>query len=422
MHSHRPLIAALALALGLSACSSSASKPAAPTGSGTGASSTTSPNPASTTGGSASSGRPGIHHVFVIVLENEPSAATFGSPQDDPYLATTLPAEGALLQNYYGVGHNSAGNYIGFLSGQPPNPSTQGDCASGFNDFPASPGPETWAGASAIEPGAGCVYPASVEALPNQLTTKGLTWKAYMEDMGNDAGRDGTQGSVCGHPAVNTQDRTEVASQGDGYAARHNPFVYFHSVIDDAVQCAHVVPLGTTSGSMPASDTSHATGLAADLRSVATTPNLAWVSPDLCDDGHDYPCTNETAAGPNRLANIDNFLNQWVPLITGSAAFRKDGLLEITFDEAQFGEDSTSCCNEAAGPASSTPGINGPGGGKTGTILISPFIKPGTVVTTSFNHYSSLASLEDIFGLSRLGNAQTVPTTFGTEVFTAAKT
>jgi hypothetical protein len=43
---------------------------------------------------------PRVRHVFFIVLENEDYASTFGEPSADPYLATTLPAEGALLQDY----------------------------------------------------------------------------------------------------------------------------------------------------------------------------------------------------------------------------------------------------------------------------------------------------------------------------------
>jgi hypothetical protein len=38
-----------------------------------------------------------------------------------------------------------------------------------------------------------------------------------------------------------------------------------------------------------------------------------------------------------------------------------------------------------------------PGGGDTGTVLISPLIKPGTVTSTFYNHYSTLRTLEDLF-------------------------
>ncbi len=38
-----------------------------------------------------------------------------------------------------------------------------------------------------------------------------------------------------------------------------------------------------------------------------------------------------------------------------------------------------------------------PGGGDTGTVLISSFIKPGTVSSTDYNHYSWLRTMEDLF-------------------------
>jgi Phosphoesterase family len=41
-----------------------------------------------------------------------------------------------------------------------------------------------------------------------------------------------------------------------------------------------------------------------------------------------------------------------------------------------------------------------PGGGDTGSVLISPFIKPGTTSSVYYNHYSWLATMEDIFGVS----------------------
>ncbi|MBN9375083.1 MAG: hypothetical protein J0I40_06775 [Cellulomonas sp.] len=53
-----------------------------------------------------------------------------------------------------------------------------------------------------------------------------------------------------------------------------------------------------------------------------------------------------------------------------------------------------------------------PGGGITGSVLISPLIKPGTVSTTSYNHYSWLRTMEDIFQVSE-GTA-TAPLAAGT--------
>jgi len=353
-----------------------------------------------------------VHHVFVIVLENEGYAATFGQPASDPYLATTLPSEGAELVNYYGIGHASNDNYIALVSGQAPNPSNQTDCQV-FADFPSS---------STLLPGgqitgSGCVFPTTVPTVADQLDAAHLTWKAYMQDMGNVPSR---EPAVCAHPAVGAPDATQRAVPGDGYATRHDPFVYFHTIIDDTALCdARVVPLGTTTGALPSTAPSGTTGLATDLASVATTPNLSFITPDLCSDGHDVPCVNTTGAA-TAGANIDAFLSTWVPRITGSPAFRKDGLLIVTFDEADLvgpGADASACCNEKPGPAAAQPGGFGPGGGRTGTVLLSPFIAGGTVSRTPYNHFSTLATIESIFGLARLGQAATTTSTYGTDVF-----
>jgi len=354
---------------------------------------------------------PAIHHVFVIVLENESSSSTFGNPAADPYLAQTLPARGAFLENYFATGHESNDNYISLISGQPPNPDSQADCPV-FGDF---------VGALTLpdgtESGIGCVYPASVPNIGTQLTAAGLTWKGYEEDMGNDPNR---ETAACGHPAVGAVDETQKAEAGDGYATRHDPFVYFHSVIDNQVYCdAHVVALGSPKGVMPAAALRGETGLATDLTSTAKTPNLSLITPNLCNDGHDYPCTNQPS-GASALADIDSFLETWVPKITSSPAYRKDGLLEIVFDEGS-NSDTSSCCGEAPGPSSPLPGITGIGGGRVGAVLLSPFIKPGTVSGTSYNHYSSLATWESFFGLARLADAASVPSVMGSDVFTATK-
>jgi hypothetical protein len=352
-----------------------------------------------------------VRHVFVIMLENEGYDSAFADPSQDPYLAKTLVRRGALLENYYAVGHSSLDNYIAFISGQPPNPDTQGDCVDGFVTFARQAHLIAWKGATDIQEGSGCVYPPEVQTLVGQLAEHGFTWKAYMQDMGNQPGRDGTVGSTCGHPALNGPDRAIDAAKGDGYVTRHDPFVYFQSIIDNIASCDHhVVPLGSPAGTMPKSDTVGVTGLASDLRSASSTPNFSFISPNLCEDGHDYPCGNEPTPGPSALADIDGFLKVWVPLITASPAFKANGLLLITFDE---GTSQSACCGEVPGPTNSAPGGNGgPGGGRVGAVLLSPFIKPGTVVATPLNHYSALASFEDLFGLPRLGDAQTVTTTF----------
>jgi len=41
-----------------------------------------------------------------------------------------------------------------------------------------------------------------------------------------------------------------------------------------------------------------------------------------------------------------------------------------------------------------------PGGGDTGSVLISPYITPGTSTTVDYNHYSWLRTMEDLFDVS----------------------
>ncbi|TJY63184.1 phosphoesterase [Sinimarinibacterium sp. CAU 1509] len=352
-------------------------------------------DPASNGGNTSQAAK--IGHVFVIVLENKDFVDSFGPDSLAPYLAQTLPAQGAMLENYYGVAHNSLGNYIAMISGQGPNIATQADCIL-FQDFVGA-APGTLHPTQAI--GQGCVYPASVPSLPDQFRERGnLSWKGYMEDMGNDPAR---EAATCAHPSVNSVDGTQAAAETDHYATRHNPFMYFHSVIDDQAYCdERVVNLEV---------------LRDDLKQIATTPNFSFITPSLCHDGHDSPCVNGEAGG---LVSSNEFLETWVPQILASPAFKKDGLLVVTFDEAEnFTTDASACCS--GGPTLNTPlpGITGLGGGRVGAVLLSPFIEPGTVSQVEYNHYSFLHSVQDFFGLSYLGFADDdAATTFGADVFT----
>jgi hypothetical protein len=344
--------------------------------------------------GPATAAPPKINHVWVIVLENKDYSETFGPDTKAPYLAQQLTQSGQLVQNYYATSHLSLGNYITMISGQAPNPQTQADCNFGFNDIvPGTIGPDGQA------VGQGCVYPAAVKTVANQLEDKGLTWRGYMEDMGNTPGAPAT----CRHPAIGAQDDTQSARASDQYAARHNPFVYFHSIIDSPTCAKNDVPLDQ---------------LTTDVKSAATTPNFGFITPDLCNDAHDETCAD---GGPGGLTAADAFLRKWVPVILGSPGFADSGMLIITFDEAESGS-SDACCGEPSGPNTPSPGINGPGGGRIGAVVLSPFVQGGSVNKTEYNHYSLLRSVEDLFGLDHLGYAgQSGLPAFSDDVFNAKK-
>ncbi len=403
-------------------------------------------------GGPAPVTQQSIRHVFVLTMENKNFTDTFGTSKQDPYFKQ-LATQGAILTEYYGTGHVSLDNYISMMSGQPSTLETQSDCFQGFNDVVAD-------GSDAANPkvlktkdGKGCVYPATVKTLANQLDEQSLTWEGYMGDMGNDPTR---ESATCGHPAIGAIDKTQAAQaptvdvpDGDQYATRHNPFVYFHSIIDNQSYCdAHVVNLESQ--------------LEKDLQAIETTPNFVFVTPNLCDDGHDGDGTGAAGKGcvngdPGGLATIDAFLKKWVPLIQASPAYQKDGLIIINFDESadtSLAGSSTdpgtgkttytinlpgqACCGQKTGPNVTRPGDSiipasatleyklhyvGVGGDRTGAVLLSKWIAPGTVSYTQYNHYSLLRSLENIFQTNGyLGYADDASlTTFGDDIFTNLK-
>ena len=328
-----------------------------------------------------------VRHVFVIVLENKEFAETFGPGQAfTPYLQA-LARQGALIPNYFGIGHSSADNYIAMVSGQPPTTDSKNDCADPLRSV------GTAADANGVAQANGCEYPAQFQTVGDQLSASGLSWRAYAENMP----------SPCS---------TAHDAPGD-YARKHNGFVFFDSVMLSAECASSEVPFSATSDR-----------LASDL-AAGSVGSVNYVFPNECEDGHS-DCTHSNpvpvvGAEADELGQADAFLHHYVPLITGSPAYRDGGLLLITWDE---GDDPFGCCGEPAqDPDGSYPGGEagspGTGGGQVGAVALSPFIAPGTVASGTYNHYSMLASIEDAFGLGRLGEAR-LPgtTTFGSDLYT----
>jgi len=326
-----------------------------------------------------------VGHVWVIVLENKEYAETFGPGRAfAPYLTQTLPEQGALVPNYFGTGHSSADNYIAMIAGQPPTTQSKGDCPDPLTTLPAT------SDANGVAQGGGCVYPANFKTIGDQLRRRHLSWKAYAQNMP----------TPC----------SLVHDAPGNYARKHNPFPFFLSVRENGSCGKDDVPL---------------TQLPHDLKHHPG--RVSFIFPDECSDGHS-DCTAKGTVTPaeeqaDELVQADAFLKEWVPRITATRAFHADGLLAIVWDE---GDESRACCGEpGTDPDGSSPGgiegIPGEGGGQTGAVLLSPFIKPGTVSEASYNHYSLLASIEGFFGLGRLGETH-LPgtTTFGRDIFTAA--
>ena len=177
--------------------------------------------------------------------------------------------------------------------------------------------------------------------IADQVESSGRSWKGYLESMP----------SSC------------YVGDAYPYMQKHNPFIYYNDVRTNPARCAeHVVPF---------------TQLSTDLVN-GTVPNLAWITPNMCNDMHD--CS--IATGDAWLANV-------VPGILASSAFQNGGVLFITWDE---GESSAGCCGNAAG-------------GQVATLVIAPNGVAGFRSTIAETHYSLLRTIEDAWGLSALGQA-----------------
>jgi hypothetical protein len=290
-----------------------------------------------------------IKHVFVVSLASSGYDAAFGTTPQMPYLATTLRPQGTLLSGYELLDTAALPNSIAAIGGQPPNAATRADCP----DYGK------------------CVYPAETLTLADQLGIAQFSWRAYMESMVNP--ETGAPDS-CVYPQPGAPEATATG----GYAPRLNPFVYFHSLLDLG-DCA--------SDDVPFSE------LEKDLKTVESTPNYSYISPNLCDAGVSGQCP---AGAPDGASGADAFLATLVPKILASPAYKRDGLLIVSFGQA----------NPAPiDPATGAPATVTGDPLKAGALLVSQFVSPGSTDAVAYDPYSLLRSTEDLFGLSHLERA-----------------
>jgi phosphatidylinositol-3-phosphatase len=132
-------------------------------------------------------------------------------------------------------------------------------------------------------------------ALPDQLESAHISWRAYMEGLPRACYRGASAG---------------------GYVKKHDPFMYFAQLASDPDRCRRVVALSR---------------LATDLR-AGRLPAFVWITPNLCDDGHDC------------ATSADSFLARLVPHML--AVLGPHGVLAVVWDE---GTSDSGCCARAAG-------------------------------------------------------------------------
>jgi outer membrane biosynthesis protein TonB len=308
-----------------------------------------------------------IKHVFLISLVSSGYQAAFGTTGSTmPYLNGTLRPKGLLLSNYSVLSEATTPNGVAAISGQPPNAATKTDCPT-LVEFPST----ATTNSTGVLAGEGCVWPVATNTIAGQLSVGGFTWKAYLEGM-----KDPTTGEPanCVYPGPEEEEVIELG----GYANRLNPFTHFHSLLDVG-ECSE--------GDVPITE------LKKDLKSEAKTPNFSYISPGLCKAGVTGQCPEGAPTGP---AATDEWLAEVVPQILESPAYKKDGLLVISF--GGLNPPAPPAEGETAPPAPPNPL-------KTGAVLMSKFITKGSNDAAPYNPYSLLRSTEELFGLKLLAKA-----------------
>jgi hypothetical protein len=236
-------------------------------------------------------------HVVWVVMENRAYSQIIGSPSA-PFI-NRLASRCGLATRFSAETHPSLPNYIAMTSG-----STQGITD---DDGPGS-------------------HPLNARSIFSQVGRRG--WRSLQESMP----------SSC------------ALRDGDGYAVRHNPAVYYTNL--RAACRANDVPLDAT-------------------------PNLAarftFVTPNLCNDMHD--CDVSTG---------DAWLKRFLPKVFSSRQYRAGRTaVFLTWDE-----DDHSSANHIA------------------TLVLARSVKPRTTSDTPFDHYSMLRTTEELLGIKTfLGSA-----------------
>jgi phosphatidylinositol-3-phosphatase len=171
----------------------------------------------------------------------------------------------------------------------------------------------------------------SNDNIVRHLLTAGKTWKAYAESL-----------PYAGYTGCSTGE----------YAKKHVPLAFFSDVANSSEKY-NLVPF---------------TQLAKDIANDSL-PNFGFITPNLLHDAHD-----------GTLQQADAWLKANIAPLLASAAFQKDGLLIIVFDEAADSDTAH-------------------GGGHVAAIAIGPKVKHGYKTGTLYQHQNTLKTVLQALGV-----------------------
>ncbi len=252
--------------------------------------------------------QPVFDRIFVVMFENE----SVDLVRQDPYLRS-LEALGVRMSEYFGAAHPSQPNYIASITGLP---------------FVTDDNP----------------HDLETTSIVDLLEAKGVSWKAYMENL--------------------PEDNKAVKFSADGlYFRKHNPFISVNNIRTNPARLAKIV---------------NADRLAADV-AAGTLPQYCWFTPNIQNDGHSPPGIDfSDHVGEVRF--LSNWLKGFLTPLLANPRFMKGTLVVVTFDESIPHADN-----------------------HIYTTLLGDMVKADTVEAEIFNHYSLLRTVEENFGLGNLG-------------------
>jgi phosphatidylinositol-3-phosphatase len=320
---------------------------------------------------------PPYQHIFVIVAENKSFESIMNHPNWTPVLHR-LAAEYGMATQFYGEVHPSEGAYVAMLGG---------DTFGIHDDNPwyCRAGSQARGCNNSREEGY-ADHSVSARNLTDQLEEKGLTWKAYMEDVPADRLA----------PYWPSRSQPVMGRPNALYASKHNGFVNFRSVSRRPGQELARRIVGFQQ-------------LAADL-AHDTMPNYAHIIPNECNEMHGLSGANvppdcDASNAADLVRRGDAQIGKLVDRIIHSKVWTDHGnaAIVITFDESDGGRRTRGvqgCCGSDPNSAANF------GGGHILTLVITNHGPRHVADSTPYNHYSLLRTTEAGFGIKQyLGQA-----------------
>lgn len=312
--------------------------------------------------------------IITVMFENQYRNYVIQNP-----FLKKLASAGADMTNYFGAFHPSQTNYLASFAGE---------VCGVTNDTPPA-------------------APLMQETLVDLLEAKNVSWKAYMEAYPGEPWK--AAWADPSYPATEqpiTQYPPAGATELSRYYRKHNAFASFHSVQKEESRWNKIV-----------SDTEFWKDVAGN-----TLPEYSWFTPDIWNDGHylynthidtnprtqlvpqlsawlehvflgNIATSNIQGGAATGLTNLGLNLDVDLLLTDPKRAWAESSvpagtLIVVTFDEADYDADGYD--------------TNYDGPNQIYTVLLGDMITPGTRISTPYNHYNLIRTVEENFQLGSL--------------------